>query len=121
MSDSDVRNGMADAAAPAYDALIDPTADLTRGLRARSRRRHRRLAIAAAGGTAVMALGAAGGLATPEADGEVTVSYNWRIDAAQAEQLERDIEAHGVAAEVDISLGQRLCNRGGDRRSGQSP
>lgn len=130
MSDSDVRSRMADAAAPAYDAPLDPTGDLTRGLRARNRRRHRRLALATVGGTAVVALGAGGLLAlnpatpdggtttdlTPaaysvkEADGQVKVTADWdRMDAEKGEQLERDIEAHGIAAEVDVNMDGKFC------------
>lgn len=124
MSDLDVRRRMADAVAAAYDAAIEPAADLTRGLRARSRRRHRRLALAA-GGTAVVALGAAGlttlgpttsptdlepaGYTLEQVGGEVVVHYNLWIDPEQGEQLERDIEAHGVAAEVDVSMDGKFC------------
>lgn len=127
MSDLDVRSRMADAAASAFDCPVDPTADLTRGLRARSRRRHRRLALAAVGGTAAVALGVAG-LPNPgpttsatdlepaaftleQVDGEVVVHYNysWEMNPERGEQLERDIETYGVAAEVDVNMDGRFC------------
>lgn len=126
MSDLDVRSRLADAAAPAYGSPVDPTADLARGLRARRRRRHRRLALAAVGGTATAALGVAA-LPNPgptsatdlepaaftlkKVDGEVVVYYNfsWEMNPERGEQLERDIEAHGVAAEVDVNMDGKFC------------
>lgn len=52
-----------------------------------------------------------------EADGTVTVSHHWTIDPEQGEQLERDIEAYGVAAEVDVGMDGEMC---GNRRGGNA-